>query len=272
MYWSGGQSHGVDALVPQFQELHGVVRDDAENVAGDMGFPFVVVGVGRQDDLLVGLPFLELVGAGSDGTAVGGVAVEIPGPVDVAGKDAHHPRLQAGREGFLIEDAEGQGVRCFDFLHPLVVSAVGRAHGGVGQLLEGELDVIGSDGGAVVPLEALPEVEDDLQAAAVHLPGLGQVPRELQILVVFDQAIEDQPADLVGSRIGGQDGVQAGGVPQGGGDVGVPVDRLGRGGAGRDRYGILPAGGEEDGGERSQEPAPPCSLTRPFGTPCGTRL
>ena len=74
-----------------------------------------------------------------------------------------------------------------------------------------------------------------------HTTQLGQVAHQLQVLVVLDHPVEDQGDDLVGGGVGGEDGVEPGGVPQGGRDVGVAGSGL-PGGGGRHGDGIAAAG------------------------------
>ena len=146
------------------------------------------------------------------------------------------PQLSEGRRvGLGVGDPEGVGVGSLGLDHLLEVFGVGGGGLGVDVDPVGEQHVGGGEGGAVVPLDPVAQVEGDGQVVGGDLPRFGQLPFELEVLVVAHQAVVDQAVDVGGGRIGGEDRQQGARLADGPLDEGVAVGRRGRLPLGRDR-------------------------------------
>ena len=65
-----------------------------------------------------------------------------------------------------------------------------------------------------MPADSLAKIEcDDRFRASLHLPGFCQVSNEtVEIFVIFDQAVEDEPVDIAGCRVLSKDGIEKGSI------------------------------------------------------------
>ena len=85
---------------------------------------------------------------------------------------------------------------------------------GVQDGVVGELDVVGRQGLAVVPLHAGPELEGVDLAVGGDAPALRQLRDHLHLVVDGHQAVEDVLQDPLGHHVGRHDGVQGAGLPE----------------------------------------------------------
>jgi hypothetical protein len=219
----GAQAHGVDRLVAQFQELDRPVRDHPDDHPVQARTALEIVRVGPQNGLLVGFQLHKPVGARADGFSIGGVGVEIAAFKNMAGDNADPPGFQSRGEGFFVNDTNGQWIERLHGPNQGEIRAEGGQDFGVRQFLVGENNIGGGEGRAVVPTHVRSKFENNFQTAPADGPGFGQVAHELEVPVVFDQAVEDIAVHGVGGGIGGQQGVQPGGVAEGRLDEGVAV-------------------------------------------------
>ena len=83
-----------------------------------------------------------------------------------------------------------------------------------------------------MPAHPLAQVEGDDEAIRRDLPGFGQVAHDVHVLIVFDESVKDQPSDLVGCGIGGQQRDEVRGVADGALDDDVTVGGGGGGAPG----------------------------------------
>jgi len=95
------------------------------------------------------------------------------------------------------------GVEDLRLLDKLVVASTNRVRLLVHELVVGKFDVIGREFLSVMPSDSPAEKEgNDRFRAGFHLPGFGQISDEvLEISVVFDQPVENEPGDITGSRV-----------------------------------------------------------------------
>ena len=172
--------------------------DDAVEVGEAVAFCALkpVVGVVAQDNLSTGDVALD--GEGPGAYDFGGVRVYVPsvgkGPVldmaiqDVLGVDGCSHGAEEGSEG-CGEDALDSVVSKRRYGHGLLFpcagllvqesevegrTAAGRDVMVVDDLVEGEIDVVGGEGRAVVPLDVLAKVKGPGETILGALPGLGE--------------------------------------------------------------------------------------------------
>ena len=108
------------------------------------------------------------------------------------GQDVQAPGAQGGCEGLGVGDPEGVVVHGLGLLHLEIVAGVGRGGLGVHHHLVGEQDVLGGEGGAVVPLDAAAQLKGNGEAVRGDLPALGQVAHLVEVAVILHQAVVDQ--------------------------------------------------------------------------------
>jgi hypothetical protein len=194
---AGHGAHPVDLPVLQGEELGAGVGDDPLDEAVEVGEPGPEVGrVPDHLDLLDGVA-LQLERPGADRRLVGraaGDGHQVGAPlIDVLGDDRRLGDVQLLQErGVGVREAEddGVGVRRLE-------GDLSRPQGRLGarvQLqerpLEGELDVVGGEGPAVVPCHAAAEVELVGRAPALDRPAGGQLGNELAVRPPAHQAVE----------------------------------------------------------------------------------
>ena len=83
-----------------------------------------------------------------------------------------------------------------DLLHVLIVRRIFRAVVGVHDGFDRELDVVGRERLAVVPLDVFVQVESIGAVRLVIVPALGESRNDPVIAVVRGQAVEEQQIDL----------------------------------------------------------------------------
>src|SRR5258708_7056022 len=72
------QSHFINGLIAQFQELYRLVRNNPVNKLLDAGTPLEVIRVRVQQDILIGLPLLKTIRTRPDGGTVSRMRIKIP--------------------------------------------------------------------------------------------------------------------------------------------------------------------------------------------------
>jgi hypothetical protein len=102
----------------------------------------------------------------------------------------------------LVTDAHRVGIHRLHRLDGFEVAAVRGRCLRIDHRLVGEDDVGGSERLVVVPAHVAPELEREIETVAAVLPGLGQLALEIEILVVLDEAVVDQPGDLERRPVG----------------------------------------------------------------------
>ena len=132
-------------------------------------------------------------------------------------EDTHRHILQ--ERHVRLGETEGDGLRVDDgdLLDVLIVRRVFRAVLGVHDGLDGELDVVGRERLAVMPLHALAQVEGISIGLLVIVPRLGEAGDNLVVAVVGGQAVEEQEVDLAVFIHGGIDARIVGGAVDKGG-------------------------------------------------------
>ena len=155
-------------------------------------------------------------------------------------QDGHGHVLQKRR----VDGGQGKGHRVVvddgDICHILVVGGVLGAVVGIHDGLIGELHILGGEGLAVVPGNALRQIEGIGQRVGVVIPALRQTGNDLSVAVVVGKAVEQQHIDLAVLVHGGVDaGIVAAAVHQrGAAALGVvPVGIVSAAGRQRQQHG-----------------------------------
>src|SRR2546427_2324828 len=151
----------------------------------------------------------------------------------------------------LVADVHRVWIRRDDRLDRLEVAAVGGRGLGIDHRLVGEDDVRGGERLIVVPSHVGAQLEREIETIAAVLPGLGQLADEVEVLVVLDEAVVDQRADLERGPVAEHVRDQARDVALQRLDVGVAVRRLARRLSAREihravRFAPAPGDGEQE--------------------------
>ena len=70
------------------------------------------------------------------------------------------------------------------------------------KLLVGKENIFRREQLAVMPADSSSQMKNNDQPIGFYVPGFGEIADQLQIFIVFDQAIKDEACDVIGSRIG----------------------------------------------------------------------
>ncbi len=99
------------------------------------------------------------------------------------------------REGLFGRNAQGERVDDLDLVDRRHLAAVRRGKLVVEDALEGEFDVVRGARGAILKLDAPPQL--DLERAVIgHLEALGEIGNDIHLGVEFDQPVIDRPDDV----------------------------------------------------------------------------
>ena len=191
--------------------------------------------VGLHHDPLAPPPLDELERAGADRLAVELRGVQVgaleqvlgddPGPrIDEHGQERAGGIAQAEAHGVIVHHLDRADAQLVGLLGVLLgrqlgeagqrveVRAVRRRDARIEHRVEREGDVAGSEGLAVVPRHALPELERVGQPVPGDVPRLGQQRPHGEVLVELQQAVEQRPLHRVRHAVGGDDGIERGRV------------------------------------------------------------
>ena len=227
----GAEEHAVEIAGHQLQEHGGRVRLYLKDIAVKIDPALEVVGIVSEDDPLPTLPVQEFIRPGADGVAGQRGFGEILALQQVPGDDAHPPAIQGRGEGLGVGDPEGVVVRGLGLFHLEVVAGVGGGGLGIHHHLVGEEDILGGERGAVVPLDAVAQMEGDGEAVRGDFPGLGQGAHQVEVAVVLHQAVVNQAVDVAGGAVGGQGRQEGAGVTDGAVDEPIAISGAGVGAA-----------------------------------------
>ena len=196
----------IDATRSQGRGPGRGVGDDEVREPIQVGQPLLpVVGVALQLD--VGAPHvgLQLEGPAPDGLGleVVGIPVQILLRVDEVGRvgQTRHER----RRGVVQAEDHGEAVGSLDALDHLIVPAPRADHAprGKDHLVPAGLDVHRGQLAAIVELDPLVQGESIAEVAVQDLPGLGDIPDDLGIVVrVQDEQVVVDSAHRLGHREG----------------------------------------------------------------------
>ncbi len=249
------QVHAVHAVGPQFQEHGGHVGNHPHDVAVQVGPPLEIIRIRRQHDLLTGHPLPEAIGTRPDRVSPQGRPGDVLTFQKVSGKDGGPPAHQGGREGLGIGHPEGMGIQDLRFFHFQKIAGIRGGRLGIDRHPVGVQDIVSREGAAVMPFDSLAKMEGDDQAVLGNIPGFGQIPDDLDVLVVLDQTVEHHAGNLVGCVVGSQDGDQVAGVSDGAFHQDVPIRgtavRAARAGPASGAVGRVRAGPEDQ--DRQQD-------------------
>ncbi len=196
--FKGGEIFGanaddrIDPTVAEDFDLDVFVRDDLEGGTGQTGLFGSPVAVVSSEDNLSSIPFVESKRAG----AVGFLA-KVIGAGDhttfeaVFGDDLELKPAFGLAEGFFEVDADGVGIRDRDFFDDLGQVTVGDLGSLVGHHLDGEFDILGGKGFAIVPFHALSEGEGNGFFVFADHPFGGEHRRRFLHFVKTNQAFKD---------------------------------------------------------------------------------
>ena len=228
----GREIRHVHALGLELEKDGGLARDDPVHDAADIRAPLdVVVLVGHEHDLLAALPLLELVRPRAHGIrrvlgrfpelAFLGVLGE-----EVLGQHGRAPASESLGIGLRVDDPHRVRIQHLDVPHQLEVVPVRRGSLRIHHGLVGEMDVLGGERLAVVPLHVFPQLEGQAEAVLAELPGLGHGGHPVQVLVGLHQPVVDQTGHRVGGRVRGDVGNEPGDIADGSLHEGVAVGGL----------------------------------------------
>ncbi len=193
------------------------------------GRPAVVVGVGDQHDLLPRAPLLEPVGPGSDRSPIRRGLAEPPSRhvrlEQMLGQDVVAPGVDGAGVGLVVGHVDGEGIRRLHVLDEEVALLEGRRGLRVDHRLVREQHVGGGERLAVLPLHVSSQLERQVQAVRAEGPGLGERAFQCQVLVVADQPVVDEAADLMGGGVRREARNEPADVADGGLDERVAVGR-----------------------------------------------
>ena len=171
--------------------------DDAIEI-GRVGTPVILVAVG--DDVLSALVFDELERAGADRREIGRVLADIAALVEMLGRDVAEvgqgAQQQIQRHRPLVFEDRGLGVRRFDRgqeqlqRRTVIEDLLPHVHGG-------EFDVGRGERLAVVPGDALAQLEGHGLAVGRGFPALGEHADGLAVGIEIDEVFLDLAADDV---------------------------------------------------------------------------
>ena len=171
--------------------------DDAVEI-GRVGPPVILVAVG--DDVLPALVFDELERAGADGREVGRVLPDVAALIEVLGRDVaevgQRAQQQVQRHRPLVFEDRGLRIRRLDRgqeqlqRRSVIEDLLPHVHGG-------EFDVGRGERLAVVPGDALAQLEGHGLAVGRGFPALGEHADRLAVGVEIDQVLLDLAADDV---------------------------------------------------------------------------
>jgi len=180
---------------------------------------------------------------------------DVPPLQQVAREDPDGPAHQRGGKGPVVGRPEGVVVQNLGLLHLEKVARIGGRRFGIDGHLVGVQDVMGSEGLSVVPSHPLSEVKGDHQAVPGDLPGFGQVAHDVDIFIVLDQPVENQPGDLMRGGVRGQQRDQVRGIADRAFDEDVSIGRFGDAAPRGDAPGRLRAASRDGQTEKNE----PCS-------------
>ena len=192
-----------------------IIGHNFKNHRVNVGRAQIIVLVFCQNDGLSHVPTFQLVGAGSHRMAEEVRLLHVL-PLQQVGRQHRHGHiLQKGHIGFCQAEGDGLVIHHSNLLHVLIVGSVFRTVVRVHNGFDGKLHILGCKRLAVMPVNAVPDVEGVGISGLVIVPGLCQTGYHLIVAVVGRQAVEQQNVDfamLIHGRV--DTGVVAGAVDQ----------------------------------------------------------
>ena len=137
------------------------------------------------------------------------------------------PQEPKAGEGLGIGDPEGVVIRRLGLFHLEVISGIGGGGLGVHHHLISKQHVFGGEGGAILPLDPVAQVKGNSEPVRRDVPALGQVAHQVEIAVIFYQAVIDQADNAGRGRVHGQGRQQGAGVADGAINEEVTIGRTG---------------------------------------------
>ena len=224
VYVSQADAREVDLVV--FVHGHADAAAEKEVDGVQVGWLFVVEVVPFEPDALADLPLSETEGAGAVGPG-GPIGARLDvllvddegGGVGKLGEEIGLGGVDGYFEGIVVQDANaadavGRALELGGGAYDVVQVEVGDGGFGTGVQgpLHGEFEVVGCHGLAVVELDVVSQVEGEGPLVVAEVPPGGDVGDDVEVGVDGNEAAEDLDDYECGTGVGGEGGVQGGGV------------------------------------------------------------